>query len=96
MTFAGQELYPSLHDKTAALGFSLIQNHAFVDGNKRIGFYSMATFVEFNGATFVCTQEEAESVILEVAKGVMCREDFATWIATVVVEHNSVDGSGIG
>ena len=48
-TFDGEELFPSKEEKAAKLGFSLISNHAFVDGNKRIGMYVMLTFLEMNG-----------------------------------------------
>ena len=48
-TFDGQELYPSKEEKGARLGYALISNHAFVDGNKRIGMYVMLTFLEVNG-----------------------------------------------
>ena len=48
-TFDGEELYPSKEEKGARLGYSLISNHAFVDGNKRIGMYIMLTFLEVNG-----------------------------------------------
>ena len=45
-TFDGQELFPSKEEKAAKIGYSLISNHAFVDGNKRIGMYIMLTFLE--------------------------------------------------
>ena len=48
-TFDGVELYPGKEEKAARLGFSLISNHAFVDGNKRIGIYIMLSFLELNG-----------------------------------------------
>ena len=48
-TFGGQELYPSVIEKGARLGYSLISNHAFVDGNKRIGMLVMLVFLEING-----------------------------------------------
>ena len=54
-TFAGEELYPSKEEKGARLGYSLISNHAFVDGNKRIGMYVMLTFLEVNGIHMTCT-----------------------------------------
>ena len=57
-TFMGQELYPSLLEKGARLGFNLISNHAFFDGNKRIGILIMLTFLEVNGITIECTDEE--------------------------------------
>jgi death-on-curing protein len=48
-SFGGEELYPSLSEKAAALGHSLIQNHPFVDGNKRIGHGAMEVFLLLNG-----------------------------------------------
>jgi death-on-curing protein len=50
MAFSGQELYPSLVDKAAALGFSLVLNHPFVDGNKRIGHASLEKFLILNAS----------------------------------------------
>ena len=49
MTFGGEPLYPTLAEKASALGFSLIMNHPFVDGNKRVGFIVMALFLKRNG-----------------------------------------------
>ena len=57
-TFDGVELYPSKEAKAAQLGFSLISNHAFVDGNKRIGMYLMISFLELNGVKIDATNEE--------------------------------------
>ena len=57
-TFGGVELYPTKEEKGARLGYSLISNHAFVDGNKRIGMYIMLTFLEVNGIRLDCTNED--------------------------------------
>ena len=57
-TFDGVELYKTKEEKAARLGFSLITNHAFVDGNKRIGMYIMLTFLEFNGVKVSFTNDE--------------------------------------
>lgn len=56
--FDGQEFYPTKEEKGARLGYTLISNHAFVDGNKRIGMYVMLTFLEVNGIHMECTNEE--------------------------------------
>ena len=61
-TFGGEELYPSKEEKGARLGFSLISNHAFVDGNKRIGMYVMLTFLEVNGIHMDCTKRENNTI----------------------------------
>ncbi len=68
-TFGGEELYPSKEEKAARIGFSLISNHAFVDGNKRIGMYVLLTFLETNGIHIDPTNEDVARVGLVVASG---------------------------
>jgi death on curing protein len=63
MVFADEELYPTLPDKAAALGFSLIQNHPFLDGNKRTGHAAMETFLVLNGHEIKATVDEQENVM---------------------------------
>ena len=79
-TFGGQELYPTKEEKGARLGFTLISNHAFVDGNKRIGMYVMLTFLEVNGIRLSCTNEEVAAVGLAVAAGEMGYEALLAWV----------------
>jgi len=79
-TFGGEELYPSKEEKGAKLGYSLISNHAFVDGNKRIGMYVLLTFLEINGVRIDPTEEEVARVGLAVAAGTMQYEDLLEWI----------------
>ena len=79
-TFGGQELYPSKEEKGARLGYSLISNHAFVDGNKRIGMYVMLTFLEVNGIHMDCTNEDVVEVGLGVASGTMKYDELLTWV----------------
>ena len=67
--FGGQEFYPTKEEKGARLGYALISNHAFVDGNKRIGMYVMLTFLEVNGIRLDCTNDEVVEVGLAVASG---------------------------
>ena len=78
--FGGKEFYPSKEEKGARLGYSLISNHAFVDGNKRIGMYIMLTFLEVNGLHMECTNEEVASVGLSVADGSMDYEKLLDWV----------------
>ena len=80
MTFGEEDLYPSLVDKAAALGFSLIRNHPFVDGNKRIGHAALEVFLVLNGEQLTASVDDAERVIVGVAAGTIGREEFATWI----------------
>ncbi len=79
-TFDGKELYPSKEDKAARLGFSLISNHAFVDGNKRIGMYIMLSFLELNGIKIEATNEEVAELGLAVASGSAGYDDILSWI----------------
>ncbi len=84
MTFGGNELYPSLAEKAAALGFSLIQNHPFMDGNKRTGHAVMAMFLAMNGYKINASIDEQTEVILSVASGKLNREGFTKWLASRV------------
>lgn len=79
-TFGGQELYPSKEEKGARLGYTLISNHAFVDGNKRIGMYVMLTFLEVNGIRLDCTNEDVIEAGLGVASGAMDYETLLQWV----------------
>ena len=78
--FGGQEFYPSKEEKGARLGYTLISNHAFVDGNKRIGMYVMLTFLEVNGIHMDCTNDDVATVGLAVAAGEMDYESLLQWV----------------
>ncbi len=80
MTFGGEDLYPSILAKAAALCHSLVSNHPFVDGNKRVGHAAMAVFLDLNGYRLDSTVDEQESVILQIASGEMSREVFSEWL----------------
>ncbi len=79
-TFDGKELYPAKQEKAARIGYSLISNHAFVDGNKRIGMYVLLTFLETNGIRINPTNEDVARVGLAVASGEMKYDDLLKWI----------------
>ncbi|MBR3094324.1 MAG: type II toxin-antitoxin system death-on-curing family toxin [Clostridia bacterium] len=79
-TFDGVDLYPTKEEKGARLGYALISNHAFVDGNKRIGVYLMTTFLEMNGIRLQATNEEIVEIGLSVAGGSMQYEDLLAWV----------------
>jgi len=85
-TFGGVDLYPTAVDKASALGFSLIQNHPFTDGNKRIGHAAMETFLVLNGFEIDASVDEQEQVILDVASGKMGRQELTEWLRAHVVE----------
>ena len=78
--FGGVEFYPTKEEKAARLGYSLISNHAFVDGNKRIGMYIMLTFLEVNGIHMDCTNEDVVHAGLSVAAGAMDYEGLLAWV----------------
>ena len=79
-TFDGKELYPSKEEKGARLGYSLISNHSFLDGNKRIGMFVMLTFLEVNGIRLECSDEDVAEAGLAVAAGKMGYEDLLEWV----------------
>ncbi|MCQ2440341.1 MAG: type II toxin-antitoxin system death-on-curing family toxin [Clostridia bacterium] len=79
-TFDGKELYPTKEEKAARLGFSLISNHAFVDGNKRIGVYIMLSFLEINGIKIEAENKEVVELGLSVASGNKNADDILSWI----------------
>lgn len=79
-TFDGKELYPTKEEKAAKLGHALISNHAFVDGNKRIGVYVMLSFLELNGIHIESSDEDVVALGLGVAEGSMTQDDVLTWI----------------
>lgn len=81
--FGDQEFYPTKEEKGARLGYTLISNHAFVDGNKRIGLYVMLSFLEMNGIRIRCTDEELIDIGLSVADGKMGYDELYGW----VLEH---------
>ena len=79
-TFDGKELFVTKEEKAARLGAGLISNHAFVDGNKRIGLYVMLTFLEVNGIALDVTDEDLITIGLSLAKGETKYEDLLQWI----------------
>jgi len=88
LTFGGEELYPTIVEKAAALGFSLIKNHPFVDGNKRTGHAAMETSLFLNGVEIDAAVDEQEQVILQVASGELGREAFTDWLRARIVEKD--------
>lgn len=79
-TFDGKELFPSKQEKAAKIGYSLVSNHAFVDGNKRIGIYVMLTFLGVNGIYIDPPDDEIVRVGLKIADGTMTYEELHQWI----------------
>jgi death-on-curing protein len=88
MAFGGQDLYPTVVEKAAALAFSLIKNHPFIDGNKRVGHVAMETFLVLNGYELNATVEDQERTILGLAAGTVGREAFTEWVRAHFVEKS--------
>ena len=79
-SFDGKDLFPSKEEKAARICYALISNHAFVDGNKRIGIYVMLTFLEVNGISMQYTNRELVEIGLAVADGSMKYEALLDWV----------------
>jgi death on curing protein len=79
-TFGGIDLYPSLVEKAAALGLALVQDHPFVDGNKRVGHAAMETFLVLNGAEIDARVADQERVMLDLAAGRIERSELTNWL----------------
>lgn len=78
--FGETEFFPTKEEKGAKLGYELISNHAFVDGNKRIGMYVMLTFLEINGIPLKCSDDDIVKAGLGVAAGTMSYEQLLSWV----------------
>lgn len=78
--FGSEELYPTLVQKAARLGYGLAKNHAFIDGNKRIAAHAMLTFLAINGVEPRYTQQELSDIFLKLAAGEAEYEDLLAWI----------------
>ena len=89
MSFGGQDLYPTIVEKASALGFSLIKNHPFIDGNKRLGHAALEVFLVLNGFEIEATVDEQERVILQLASAKLGREEFTDWLRCHIVEKQN-------
>lgn len=87
LTFDKTDLYRTLEEKAVALGYSLILNHPFMDGNKRVGHAALETFLVLNGHELDVPVDDAERVILDVAGGTCSREDFLSWLREHVIRR---------
>ena len=79
--FGGVELYPTLPEKAAAIGFALVKNHAFIDGNKRVGLAALDVFLRLNGHRIPPDPDGIEATILAVANSTLNRDGLAAWVA---------------
>ncbi|SMB80686.1 death on curing protein [Desulfonispora thiosulfatigenes DSM 11270] len=79
-TFDGVELYLTVKEKCASICYSIINNHSFVDGNKRMGIYVMLILLEYNGIKLSFKQEELVNLGLNIAKGKFTKDEILNWI----------------
>ena len=79
-TFDGQYLYPTLQAMASHLAFSLIKNHPFLDGNKRIGILAMLVFLDINGLPVTCTNDELVDIGLGLADSSIAETELIEWI----------------
>ncbi len=85
MTFGGKELYPTLYEKAAALGYSLAMNHPFLDGNKRVAHAAMEIFLLLKGHEIDASVDDQENLFLRLASGKLSRKVLADWLKNKVV-----------
>ncbi len=79
-TFDSKELYPEILDKAAQLSYSIIKNHPFLDGNKRIGTHIMLVFLALNNTRLTYTQKELIDFGLKVADSSLSKGEIKNWI----------------
>ena len=79
-SFGGYDVYPTIYEKAALLGFGLAQNHAFIDGNKRVAAHAMLSYLKANGITLSYTQKELEDIFLGLAASEVTFDDLVSWI----------------
>lgn len=79
-TFGGKDLFPSELEKIARLGFGLASNHAFIDGNKRIGAMMTQLLLKWNGYSLTLSEGELSEMFISIAEGKQKAEDLLKWI----------------
>lgn len=80
--FGDTDVFPSIQQKAARLGYGLVKNHAFIDGNKRIGAHAMLVFLALNKVELDYTQEELSEIFLQIAVGESGFEELLRWITS--------------
>jgi death-on-curing protein len=87
-TFGGTDLYGTVWEKAAVLGFLLVCNHPFVDGNKRIGHAALEVMLVLNGLELEASVDEQERIVLALASGGLSREEFTDWVSNHVRDRS--------
>ena len=88
-SFGGREVCPGIMKKAARLGYGLIKNHAFIDGNKRSGVHAMLVFLALNGVALSYTQEELYDIVMKTAAGEAEVADLLRWL----LDHEESSGT---
>lgn len=86
-SFGGYDVYPTIYEKAACLGFSLTQNHAFIDGNKRVAVLAVLMFLKGNGIEIECTEFELFSMFLKLAASEVTFDDLVSWLKNHASPH---------
>ena len=79
-TFFGRELYPTFEEKAARLAYNLTMNHAFFDGNKRIGAGALCLFLEINDVNLIATDQDIIDTFLDLASEKIDYDMFFDWV----------------
>jgi death-on-curing protein len=85
----GVDAYPTIIEKAAALAYSLVGNHGFVDGNKRVGHAAMEVLLVLNGVELAASVDEQEQLMLSLAAGEVSRIKLVEWLTSNTVESRS-------
>ncbi|MGA8054544.1 MAG: type II toxin-antitoxin system death-on-curing family toxin [Burkholderiales bacterium] len=91
VSVGGQDAYPTVIDKAAALGYSLIRNHGFIDGNKRTAHAAIEVFLVMNGMELRASVDDQERFMLALAAGDVSREALAEWLRAHAIELHAGD-----
>ncbi|MBS9776164.1 MAG: type II toxin-antitoxin system death-on-curing family toxin [Fusobacterium sp.] len=85
-SFGDKELYPSIEEKIARLGYSIITNHPCLDGNKRTGFTTMLVMLDINNIEVNIKKVQQSAEFIEnIASGKISYEEVVTWIKSIIV-----------
>jgi death on curing protein len=87
-TFDGQFLHETILMMAAAYCFHIVQNHPFMDGNKRTGFLAMDAFLQENGYVLTASMEDAYEKMIALAEGAVSKEQLAEWLTGVTIQTN--------
>ena len=86
-TFGGEDLYPSLIEKAVRLGYNLIANHPFIDGNKRIGVHAFFVYLDIHGVKLEYNDKDLIKLIFKIASGLTSYEELLEWVKRHIVSE---------